>query len=77
MSLSVILCALWVLAATAVAFLPMRRQYGPGGVLLGVAPVLIGALWVQHGWIVGLLALAACVSMFRRPLLYLWQRGRR
>ena len=34
MSLSVSVCALWVLAATAVAMLPLRRQYAPGRVLL-------------------------------------------
>ena len=76
MSLSIILAALWVLAATAVAMLPMRRQYAPGMVLLAGALVLIVWLGLEFGPVAGLGALAAFVSMFRRPLLYFWRRFR-
>ena len=76
MSLPVILAALWALAATAVAFLPMRRQYAPGLALLAAAPLLIGWIWAAHGWIAGLAALAAFVSMFRNPLRYFWRKWR-
>jgi hypothetical protein len=48
----------------------MRRQYVPGVILLASAPVLIGWLWLAHGWIVGVLALLGFVSMFRNPLRY-------
>lgn len=68
MSLSLILAALWVLAATGVAFLPMRYQYIPGIGLLIVAVPLLVFLGVQHNvWIV-LAVLGAIISMFRRPL---------
>lgn len=63
-----ILAAVWVLAATGVAFLPMRYQYIPGIALLIAAVPLLVFLAIQHNvWIV-LAVLAAIVSMFRRPL---------
>jgi hypothetical protein len=75
MSLSLISAAIWVLAATFVAMLPMRLQWGPGIALLLAAPVLLGWMAVDHGpwWVVagGL----AFVSMYRRPLGYLVRRG--
>lgn len=76
MSAPAISAALWVLAATVTAFLPMRRQFGPGLLLLALAPVLIAWLWVVHGWLVGTLALAGFLSMFRHPLRYFWRRWR-
>lgn len=72
----VIACAFWALAATVVAFLPMRRQYAPGVTLLALAPVLIVWLGIAHGWLVGLLALGGFVSMFRNPLRYFWRKWR-
>ncbi len=67
---------LWVLASAGVAMLPMRHQYVPGVALLVAAPVLIYFIGAQVGWIPGLLALAAFVSMFRNPLRYFWARAR-
>lgn len=76
MTPSLILAALWVIAATVTAFLPMRWQYGPGVVLLVMAPVLIVWLGVDLGWLVAGLAVLAFVSMFRNPLRYLLARAR-
>ncbi|SEP95463.1 Protein of unknown function [Loktanella sp. DSM 29012] len=76
MTPSLILSALWVIAATVTALLPMRHQYVPGLALLLVAPVLIVWLAVDLGWIVGLVATLAFVSMFRNPLRYLIARLR-
>lgn len=73
MSASVIICALWVLCATAVAFLPMRAQYVLGGALLLAAPILIGWIWHDFGWIAAVGVLAAVLSMFRKPLAH-WGR---
>ncbi|MCB1341653.1 MAG: DUF2484 family protein [Pseudooceanicola sp.] len=76
MSWALIAAALWALAATVTAFLPMRRQFAPGVILLALAPVLIAWLWIVHGWIAGLLALAGFLSMFRNPLRYFWRKWR-
>ena len=76
MSTSLLLAALWVLAATGVAMLPMRHQFPPGVLLLAAAPVLIIWLGYDFGWIASLGALAAFVSMFRNPLRYYWRKWR-
>lgn len=76
MSLPVLFAVLWVFAATGVAMLPMRRQFAPGVLLLAAAPVLIIWLGSQYGWIAGLGALAAFISMFRNPLRYYWRKWR-
>ena len=69
-------CIGWVLAATAVAMLPMRQQYIPGVALLIAAPSLILWIGVSVAWWAGVLALAAFVSMFRNPLRYFWAKAR-
>jgi hypothetical protein len=70
----VILACLWVLAATAVAFLPMRRQFAPGLALLLSAPVLIAFVIRETNLWIGLAASFAVISMFRKPLIYLAKR---
>ncbi|MBU2359092.1 MAG: DUF2484 family protein [Alphaproteobacteria bacterium] len=71
-----VLAALWVLAATVTAFLPLRRQFVPGVALLVAAPVLIVWLGVDFGWPVAVVGLLAFASMFRNPLRYLIARAR-
>ncbi|MDT8327384.1 MAG: DUF2484 family protein [Roseovarius sp.] len=68
MSASLLIASLWALAATIVALLPMRRQYLPGVTLLIVAPLVIGFMGYQHGWLLALGGVVALGSMFRRPL---------
>ncbi|WP_270728403.1 DUF2484 family protein [Shimia sp. Alg240-R146] len=75
MSLSLVLACFWVLAATGVAMLPMRRQYVPGVALLLAAPVLIGVIWYEHGMWIGGAALFGFVSMFRRPLMFFGRKA--
>ena len=70
----VILACLWVLAATLVAFLPMRHQYIPGGALLLTAPILLVILSRQVSPWLALAGVVAVVSMFRRPLLFHMRR---
>ncbi len=65
------LSVLWVFASAGVAMLPMRQQYIPGAALLIAAPVLIVLIAMQVGWFMALLGLAAFVSMFRNPLIFL------
>jgi ribose/xylose/arabinose/galactoside ABC-type transport system permease subunit len=66
----------WVIAGAVTAMLPMRLQYPPGILLLIAAPLLILWIGMVHGWIVGVLCLAAFLSMFRRPLVYFWRKAR-
>ncbi|MFN6952542.1 MAG: DUF2484 family protein [Albidovulum sp.] len=76
MTAPVVAACLWVVAATAVAFLPMRIQRIAGLPLVLAAPALI--VWLSVGvspWI-GVAALVAVVSMFRKPLGYLAGRLR-
>jgi len=70
-----IAACLWVLAATIVALLPMRRQFAPGLVLLILAPVLMVWLSFAYGLWAGAVGLVAFLSMFRRPLIYLVKRA--
>lgn len=76
MSLSLLLACLWVVCSAIVAMLPMRQQYVPGLTLLIVAPFLLGFVAYQHGAWIFALGLAACVSMFRHPLVYIYRRLR-
>ncbi len=64
----------WVLAATATAFLTIRRQIVPASILLVAAPVVI--LWIgyAHGWVFSALAFAGFLSMFRNPLRFIWRK---
>jgi len=73
---SVVISALWVIAATITALLPMRRQYVPGLTLLLLAPVLILWLGYDFGWGWSVLAFGAFASMFRNPLKYIVARLR-
>lgn len=75
MTVVVILACLWVLAATVVALLPMRRQYAPGLALLLAAPVLIVALGLTVNWLAATAATLGFLSMFRHPLRYLARRA--
>ncbi len=79
MSMALIFGCLWVLVASIVAFLPMRRQYAPGLALLVLAPGLLGWIAVEHGGGVMVFGLFAFVSMFRNPLIFLirYVRGER
>ena len=77
MSLPLILACLWVVAASIVAFLPLRLQYVPGLLLLLIAPVLILWIGATHGWLWSLPAALALISMFRRPLAYLIRKTMR
>ncbi|MDE9450775.1 DUF2484 family protein [Aliiroseovarius sp. Z3] len=75
MSAPLIAAALWVIAASVVASLPMRLQFVPGLVLLVAAPLLIVWIGAVHGWLWAVLGVGAFISMFRRPLWYLARKA--
>ncbi len=76
MNLSLTLACAWVVVACIAAMFPSRRAHWPLAYVLIAAPVLIVWLGVTYGWLAGLGALAAFVSMFRNPLRYFWQKWR-
>jgi len=76
MSTVLILACVWVLAASALAFFPIRYQIAPGLVLLAAAPVLLVFIALAHGVVLTAIGLFALVSMFRRPLIYFYRRAR-
>ncbi|MGI9390509.1 MAG: DUF2484 family protein [Boseongicola sp.] len=77
MSLPLMFGCAWVLLATFVAALPMRRQFPPGIALLIAAPVILSWIAWEHGfWIFGA-GLIAFISMFRHPLRYFLRRTMR
>jgi hypothetical protein len=75
MTPSLTAAVVWVLAGTLCALLPMRHQMVPGMALLIAAPLLIGWIGWDHGWIAGALAACAFLSMFRNPLRYFLNRA--
>ncbi|MCP5038873.1 MAG: DUF2484 family protein [Rhodobacteraceae bacterium] len=75
MSPVLILAGLWVIAATIVAFLPMKYQRIVGLPLLFAALALIVWMGLEHGIWVAAIGLFAFVSMFRKPLMYFWRKA--
>lgn len=76
MNWPLILGALWVIAGTITAFLPMRVQMYPGILLLIAAPVLLIWIGYAQGWVWVIAGLLAFGSMFRNPLIYFYKRAR-
>lgn len=76
MNVLLVLGSLWVLVIAGLSFLPVRRQFLPVAVLFIPAPALIFLIGVEFGWIAGVAALVAFVSMFRHPLRYFWRKAR-
>lgn len=76
MNRPLIAAGLWVLAATITAFLPMRRQFPPGILLLILAPGILVWIGLVHGVIWVVLGIAGFVSMFRNPLIYYIRKAR-
>jgi hypothetical protein len=75
MAPSLTAAVIWVLAGTACAMLPVRRQMVPGLALLLAAPLLIAWIGRDHGWLAAVPAALAFVSMFRNPLRHLANRA--
>ncbi|MDJ0823004.1 MAG: DUF2484 family protein [Paracoccaceae bacterium] len=78
MNLSLILVFVWLLLANVLAMIPSRDNHWTRAyilIALGL-PLLVWTFW-ENGWFVGLLALAAGMSVLRWPVRYLlrWLRG--
>lgn len=78
MILPLALCLVWLIAANLIGMLPSRDKhwrvaYG----LIAVGVPLLGWATYEAGPVVGLLLLAAGVSILRWPVVYLWRWLRR
>lgn len=78
MNLSLILACLWALLANLAAMIPSRDNHWARAyalIVLGI-PLLGYVTWQNGPWI-GLLVLAAGMSLLRWPMVYLTRRARR
>ena len=74
---SIILVALWGIAANVIAMLPTRDQHWTSAyILIAIGVPLLGYVTWQNGPWVGLLVLLAGMSILRWPVIYLgrWLR---
>lgn len=79
MSLSLILAALWALAANVIAMLPSRDYHWRAAyVLIAIGIPILGYVTWQNGPWVGLVVLVAGISVLRWPVIHLgrWARAR-
>lgn len=77
MSLSLILACIWALLANVLAMFPSRDNHWRNAYLLIAAGIpLLGFVTYQNGPLIGLLVLAAGISVLRWPVIYLgrWLR---
>ena len=79
MSLSLTLAAFWAVIANVLAMLPSKDHHWTNAYFLIAAGIpILGYVTWQHGPWVGLLVLAAGMSILRWPVIYLtrWVRRR-
>jgi len=79
MSLSLILACLWALVANLLAMTPSKDHHWRNAyILIAIGIPLLGFVTYQNGPWIGLLVLAAGMSILRWPLIYLgrWLRKR-
>ena len=78
MSWSLILACLWALAANVLAMIPSRdNHWRRAYFLIAVGVPILGYVTFENGPWIGLLALAAGMSVLRWPVIYLgrWVRN--
>ena len=79
MTASLILACLWAIAANVIAMFPSKSNHWPAAyVLIALGIPILGFVTYQHGPWIGLLVLAAAMSILRWPVIYLarWVRAR-
>lgn len=79
MNTSIILAAVWFIAANMIALLPSKRNHWPQAYMLIATGIpILGYVTYQNGPWIGLLVLAAGGSVLRWPLFYLlkWIKAR-
>lgn len=78
MTPSLIAVFVWAIVANVIAMFPSRRGHWPAAwVLIAVGIPLVGWVTFQNGPFVGLVVLAAGISVLRWPVRYLLDRVKR
>jgi len=74
MTTSLIVAALWAIAANLIALTPSKRGHWPAAwVLIATGIPILGWVTWENGPLIGLLVLAAGASVLRWPVVYLWR----
>ncbi|WP_299755324.1 DUF2484 family protein [uncultured Boseongicola sp.] len=74
MTLSLSLACLWCILANVIAMFPSKKKHWPAAyVLMAFGVPLLGLVVWENGIWIGLLVLAAAVSILRWPVLHLWR----
>ncbi|MCO8144152.1 DUF2484 family protein [Rhodovulum tesquicola] len=71
MTVSLILACLWVVVAAGLGMLPQRYHWPAAYGLIALGIPLLGYVTYQNGPMLGMVAMAAGVSVLRWPTLYL------
>lgn len=78
MTVSLVIFCVWALAANLAAMLPSKDNHWTCAcVLIALGIPLAGWVTYQNGPLVGMLCLAAGVSLLRWPAIHLWRWARR
>ncbi len=78
MSLSLVLALVWALAANVLAMIPSKDNHWTRAyILIGIGIPLLGYVTYENGPWIGLLVLAAGMSVLRWPVRYLLRWVRR
>ena len=73
MNLSLILAASWAIIANVIALIPSKKNNWPQAyALIAVGVPILGFVTYQNGPWIGLLVLAAGMSVLRWPVYYFW-----
>ncbi|MEL6167893.1 MAG: DUF2484 family protein [Pseudomonadota bacterium] len=75
---SLLLACFWAIAANVIAILPSKRSHWPQAyVLIAIGIPILGYVTFENGPWIGLIVLAAGVSVLRWPVRYLFRWIRR
>ncbi|MEM8632257.1 MAG: DUF2484 family protein [Pseudomonadota bacterium] len=74
MTLSLVLACLWAISANVIAVFPSKHHHWPAAYgLIAVGIPILGYVTYENGAFIGLLVLAAGMSILRWPVRYLFR----
>ena len=74
MSLSLTLACIWAVVTNIIAITPTRDDHWAAAyILIALGLPIVGYVWWQHGFWIGLAVLVAGASMLHWPVRYAWR----